>query len=459
MGLFGLGNKKDEEKEAQLKEASAKMFDAGVTSGMQTGVEVGKQVGAQELRQKQQTDLGNLGRGSQVNFVIPYFDVFDPRFQDCAAVPVAVHGVISYAVEDIALFNSLNKAEDMSDEVFGNKLKGTVTKYVKGCVSNAPMDCQIPVVQLERKIVEISDYVTAKVAPRVEAQYGIKVRVLDITKIVLDKESRGYRELQSMTADFERNKTTQMQQYELNKMKQAQDFDLTKTKQSQTFDLQNSETMQNMTLENTLLQHQVSKQQFQAQADLNLTATKLQQGNMMFNNNLQQQQSSLNLDAMKRQQDLNLGGQENLQKIQLENERENLRIQREEMQRASKLQTESTFLDAHQANMDFATNSKAMDKGINMNASSEAKTTGGVPPMPGMPQMPQVQYFVAVNGQQAGPFDMGQMQQLALQGQINAQTHVWCEGLANWTMAGQVPSLASLFGKQVPPPMPGGSIF
>lgn len=452
MGLFGLGNKKDEEKEAQLKEASAKMFDAGVTSGMQTGVEVGKQVGAQELRQKQQTDLGNLGRGSQVNFVIPYFDVFDPRFQDCAAVPVAVHGVISYGVEDIALFNGLNKAEDMSDEVFGNKLKGTVTKYVKGCVSNAPMDCQIPVVQLERKIVEISDYVTDKVAPRVEAQYGIKVRVLDITKIVIDKESRGYRELQSMTADFERSKTTQMQQFELNKMKQAQSFDL-----------QNSETMQKMTLENTLLQHQANKQQFQAQADLNLTATKLQQSNMMFNNDFQQQQlkmqSTLNLDAMKRQQDLNLGGQEKLQMIQLENEREKMRIQREEMQRASKLQTESTFLDAHQANMDFSITNKAMDKGINMNAALETKAAGGVPPMPGMPQMPQVQYFVAVNGQQAGPFDMGQMQQLAQQGQINAQTHVWCEGLANWTMAGQVPSLASLFGKQVPPPMPGGSLF
>ena len=310
---------------------------------------------------------------SEVNFVIPYFDVFDPRFQDCAAVPIAVHGVILYGIENIDLFNSLNKTEDMSDEVFNNKLKGTVTKYVKGCVSNAPTDCQIPVVQLERKIVEISDYVTEKVATRVEQMYGIKVRALDITKLVIDKESRGYRELQSMTADFERNKTTQMQQFELNKMKQMQNFDL-----------QSNSVQQQMDISNKLLQNNANQDLFMAQ-------------------------TSLNIEAMKRQQNLNLGGQEKLQSIQLENEQEKLRIQREEMQRASKLQTESTFLDAHQANMDFSTMNNALNKGIDLtSAPAQPQAAGGMPPMPGMTQ---TEYYVAVNGQQAGPFNMAQLQQ------------------------------------------------
>ena len=76
------------------------------------------------------------------------------------------------------------------------------------------------------------------------------------------------------------------------------------------------------------------------------------------------------------------------------------------------------------------------------------------------PQMPNVQYFVAVNGQQSGPFNMQQLQQSVLNGQLTIQTYVWKQGMANWELAGNVQELISLFappipnGMPTPPPMP-----
>lgn len=70
------------------------------------------------------------------------------------------------------------------------------------------------------------------------------------------------------------------------------------------------------------------------------------------------------------------------------------------------------------------------------------------PPLP-----PQVQIFVAVNGQQSGPFDLVAFQQMVQSGQVVLDTLVWKQGMSSWTAAGQVPELTPLFGA-VPPPVP-----
>jgi membrane protease subunit (stomatin/prohibitin family) len=72
----------------------------------------------------------------------------------------------------------------------------------------------------------------------------------------------------------------------------------------------------------------------------------------------------------------------------------------------------------------------------------------GPPPIPG-----QTPYFVAVNGQQTGPFSMAVLQQQASQGQLSAESLVWAQGMAGWTAAAQVPELQPLFS-QGPPPIP-----
>ncbi len=390
MGFFGFKSSKEVEEEKQRAAEQAK----------------------REVIQQNYTNLSNLSKGSQVNFAIPFFDVFDPRLQDYG-VPVSVHGTIVYSIEDMDLFHSVNKNEAYSDETFQQKLRGTVTKFVKGVVTNAPTDAQIPVVQLERKILEISNLIQQYVKPQVEQLFGITVRQLDITRMNIDKESRGYRELKALTADLER--------------------------------------------ERVMAQHNAQISNFNLQNDLNQEQLKMQ--------------STLNLDAMKRQQEMQLGGQEQIQDMNLENQRETMRIQREEMQRASRLQTEQTFLGAHQANLSAGVLNNATDNGINafrqqaqmgaamgMGAAPQMPGMGGAPQMPGMQMKqatPQVSYMVGVNGQQAGPFDWNQLQQLVSQGQLTQQTYVWKQGMPNWDFAGNVQELQPLFMNAAPPQMPG----
>lgn len=369
---------------------------------------------ARRVEQNNLTNLSNLSKGSQVNFAIPYFDVFDPRLQDYG-VPVSVHGAVVYAIEDMDLFHSVNRNEGYSDETFKNKLRGQLTKFIKSVVVNAPIDAQIPVVQIERKIFEISELIQQRVTPQVEKLFGITIRSLDITGINVDKESRGYRELKALTADLEKERMM----------------------------AQHNAQISNFNLNNDLQQDMLKKQ------------------------------SELNLDAMGRRQELDLGGQEELQRMNLENQRETMRIQREEMQRASRLQTEQTFMGAHQANLNAGVLNNATDNGINafrqqsMGGMNNMGQMGGAPQMPGQkgmggaPQMPgmgaavpQVQYFIGINGQQYGPCDWNKLQQLVQQGQLTQQSYVWKNGMPQWELAGNVAELAPLF-QGTAPQMPG----
>ena len=81
-----------------------------------------------------------------------------------------------------------------------------------------------------------------------------------------------------------------------------------------------------------------------------------------------------------------------------------------------------------------------------MNAMGAGATTP--PPLPGA-----AGFHVAINGQQAGPFDMAALQQQVAGGQLTRASLVWKAGMAQWVQAGEVPELAALFAN-VPPPVP-----
>jgi hypothetical protein len=70
------------------------------------------------------------------------------------------------------------------------------------------------------------------------------------------------------------------------------------------------------------------------------------------------------------------------------------------------------------------------------------------------PPTPVSQYFVAVNGQQSGPYSVAQLQQLAQQGQINMQTLVWKQGMAGWEAIANVAEIASVLAPPTPPTPP-----
>ena len=73
---------------------------------------------------------------------------------------------------------------------------------------------------------------------------------------------------------------------------------------------------------------------------------------------------------------------------------------------------------------------------------------------PGPPPLPQgPKYFAAVDGKQAGPFDMAGLKQQIESGSVTRETLVWTEGMAEWTAAGDVEVVAKLFAA-APPPLP-----
>lgn len=74
---------------------------------------------------------------------------------------------------------------------------------------------------------------------------------------------------------------------------------------------------------------------------------------------------------------------------------------------------------------------------------------GATPP----PLPPQLQLFVALNGQPAGPFDLPALQQMVQTGQLTRDTLVWKQGMPAWAAAATLPELTALFGA-VPPPLP-----
>jgi len=70
------------------------------------------------------------------------------------------------------------------------------------------------------------------------------------------------------------------------------------------------------------------------------------------------------------------------------------------------------------------------------------------PPIPGSPR-----YFLAIDGRQAGPYDISGLGSQIDSGTLTRRTLVWTEGMPEWKPAGQVSALNSLFAGS-PPPIP-----
>lgn len=337
----------------------------------------------------------NLSGNVQIKFGVPYFDVFDPRFLDFA-VPMAVRGTITFNITDYKGFIKLNRLINFELEDFKRQIRDAVIKYVKGVVTNVPQENGIPVLQMERKILQINDIVAQYLKPRLEGDFGVNMKALDIASIEVDKESEGYEELRRVTA-------------------------------TQTARTVNAQT------------------------------------------------------------EVNIKNMKDTQAINAENMEETLRIQREEAQRAQRLQTETNFMGAHALDQQTSVLQTAASN-LGQMGSMNMGGGGGMNPagmmtgmmmggamggqMAGMmnqmgqtmnqamntpPPMPQVQYTLNVNGQNMGPFNMQQMQQMVQNGQMTQQTYVWKQGMAGWELAGNVQELASLFnmgGTPPPPPVP-----
>ena len=95
-----------------------------------------------------------------------------------------------------------------------------------------------------------------------------------------------------------------------------------------------------------------------------------------------------------------------------------------------------------------------MGMGAGMAGMMNQAFSGSNSQMGAPPPIPQaISYFVAVNGQQSGPFGLDQLRAMISQNQFSRDTLVWKQGLPAWVKAGEVSDLSGLFGS-APPPLP-----
>lgn len=257
-----------------------------------------------------------------------------------------------------------------------------VQKFTKSFVSNAPMQNGISVLQLERKMEEISELLQAKLAPQLADDFGVNLKRLDIDAIEIDKESPDYAEFVLIT-------------------KEQQKIQAEQIGRRANIDTDIYAEQGPLAAESQYIQaHAINKQTEVLKSAAVSMGT---MGGMDMGGD-----SGLNPAGM--MMGMAMGG----------------------------------AMGGQMANM---------MNGMNQQMQQIQQPMGqqmAPPPMPGA-----ISYMIAVNGQQYGPYNMQQMQQMVQNGQMNPQTYVWKQGMTNWDMAGNVPELASLFGT-VPPPMPGG---
>ena len=148
----------------------------------------------------------NLAKIVQIKFGVPFFDVYDPRFEDFG-VPVAVRGTVSFGISNYREFIKLHRLNNFSLDDFQKQIRDAVCRYVKDCVANAPAAHSIPVVQIESKTAQINDAIEYDISERLKESFGVLVSGVDISAIEIDKASDGYCQLIAVTKDIATTKT------------------------------------------------------------------------------------------------------------------------------------------------------------------------------------------------------------------------------------------------------------
>ena len=90
-----------------------------------------------------------------------------------------------------------------------------------------------------------------------------------------------------------------------------------------------------------------------------------------------------------------------------------------------------------------------MANALNPNSPGNVAASAAAPP----PLPSAVSYFVAINGAQAGPFDVNTLGAKIREGAVTRDSLVWKQGMAGWVAASTISDMAGLFAA-VPPPLP-----
>lgn len=143
----------------------------------------------------------NLANTIQIKFAVPYFDVFDSQLEEYS-VPVAVRGSFDFNIEDYVDFVKKHRLDNFSLADLQAQIRDSVSEYVKSVVANAPDTFGIRVIHLEKKVTEIKVAVLSALSIKLKDDYGITLKDINLAAIDIDKDSKGYKELQAVTKDL-----------------------------------------------------------------------------------------------------------------------------------------------------------------------------------------------------------------------------------------------------------------
>lgn len=338
----------------------------------------------------------NLAGTVKVNFRVPYFDVFEPRFLDFP-VRTAVAGAYIFNLTNYRAFIRLHRLIGFELSQFTAQVRDALFKYVKGIVSNAPAGNGIPVLQIERKLLEINDLITPRIRQAFEEDFGVNLVRLDLSAIEIDKDTEEYRQLRQITADLEIRMRSAQNELSIQNLADTQA--LNRDNLSGTLRIQREQAERLAALQ--------TQSQYLGAHQMNLQADVLQT-------------AASNLGAMAQS-----GGSAGAGGFNPVGMMTGLAV--------------GGVMGNQMAGM--------------MNASGQAMQAPGMMP----PPPPVSMFHVSLNGQSAGPFTLAQFAAMAAGGQVNAATLVWRPGMAGWEPAANVPEVAAALqvpAAQVPPPMP-----
>ncbi len=342
----------------------------------------------------------NLAKIIQVKFGVPFFDVYDPRFADFG-VPVAVRGTVSFSIEDYQGFVKLHRLEQFDLDDFQKQIRDAVCRYVKDTVTNAPAEHNIPVIQLETKIAQINDVIEYDLGQRLKETFGVAVSGVDISAIEIDKTSEAYRHLMSVTQDV---------------------------------------TMMTVKAETEAKVKDIAaKQRIEAENYAEILRIQRQEG--QYAQHKQTQTSNLSAFQVEKQTEVGIAGANALGQMGANGAGNvNLSGNGDGFNMAAMM---ASMAVGGAVGQNIAGSMNQMMSG--MNQPMQANTTP--------PPIPVSKYFVAVNGQATGPYDVSTLQQMASSGQFTADMLVWKEGMEQWAKAGEVSELQPIHLNM--PPIPG----
>ena len=337
----------------------------------------------------------NLAGVNQLRFAVPYFDVFDPRLPD-HGVPMAVRGTITFNIADYKGFIKLHRLVNFDHEQFRKQIKDALTKYVKGVVLNVPREMNIPVVQMENQILVINDRVQEYLKPRLEGDFGVNMKAIDIGALEIDKESPYYEELRHLTAGNTARTMDAQTDVNIRNLQDTQRINAENMEETLRIQREEAQRAQRMQTEsNNIGAFSIEKQAEVLKAGAESLG---QMGNM----NMGTHDGNGGMNPAGMMTGMMMGG--------------------------AMGQQMAGMMNTMGQNMQGAMNTP--------------------------PPIPNVQYHISVNGSQAGPFNIQQLAQMAQGGQLTPQTYVWKQGMPNWAFAKDVAELASLFAPPVPGSMP-----